>query len=282
MKLHFLISLLLISASAWAHPGVGIVMDSKGNVFYTDLKQVWKIDTQGRKSVAVPNVHTHELYMDAQDNLYGEHLWYNGERLNTWGHYVWKYSADGKIQKVIPDTEGFLKDYSFVRDQQGNMYWAVRETDCQQVVRRDRNGMITQLGNDCMENIRWMTATQDGDVLVVDRYDLKIINRLGQVKTLATQLQQNKRKPALVNEPHLVMGLSVDKEKNVYVAVYGSGEVKKVTPSGKVFTVAETNAGWLPTGVLHTPNGDLWILECSPMNAVRVERITPDGRHSIY
>lgn len=32
----------------WAHPGIGIVMDSKGNVFYTDLKQVWKIDPLGK------------------------------------------------------------------------------------------------------------------------------------------------------------------------------------------------------------------------------------------
>ena len=26
-----------------AHPGIGIVMDDDGNVFYTDLTHVWKI-----------------------------------------------------------------------------------------------------------------------------------------------------------------------------------------------------------------------------------------------
>ena len=29
--------------------------------------------------MAVPNVHTHGLALDARDNLYGEHLWYEGD-----------------------------------------------------------------------------------------------------------------------------------------------------------------------------------------------------------
>ncbi len=53
--------LLLMSATAFAHPGVGIVIDSRGNVFYTDLRQVWRIAADGSKSVAVLNVHSHEL-----------------------------------------------------------------------------------------------------------------------------------------------------------------------------------------------------------------------------
>ena len=65
---------LIVMATIQAHPGVGIVNDSKGNIYYTDLKHIWKIDTLGRKSIAVPHVHSHELYMDEHDNLYGEHI----------------------------------------------------------------------------------------------------------------------------------------------------------------------------------------------------------------
>ncbi len=68
-KLLFLI--ILFPLFGQAHPGVGIVKDSKGNIYYTDLKQVWKI-TKGNKTVVVPDVHTHELYVDQNDNLYGE------------------------------------------------------------------------------------------------------------------------------------------------------------------------------------------------------------------
>jgi hypothetical protein len=116
----------LLCATAEAHPGVGIVMDSRGNVFYTDLSHVWKIAPGGAKSIAVRDVHTHELYIDREGNLYGEHLWYEGDRTKKWGHRVWKLAVDGRLSDVIPAREGFLQNYSFVRDGRGNMYWAER------------------------------------------------------------------------------------------------------------------------------------------------------------
>jgi hypothetical protein len=71
-KYQFSFLLLLFGfQTVFAHPGIGIVKDKKGNIYYTDLKQVWKIDRDGMKSVAVANVHTHELYVDQDDNLYG-------------------------------------------------------------------------------------------------------------------------------------------------------------------------------------------------------------------
>jgi hypothetical protein len=102
-------------------------MDSRGSVYYTDLKQVWKLSPDGSKSVVVPRVHTHELFIDFQDNLYGEHLWYEGEATKTWGHRVWRLAADGTRTDVIPARAGFREDrgdFSFVRDAKGSMYWA--------------------------------------------------------------------------------------------------------------------------------------------------------------
>ena len=48
----------VLAGSAGAHPGIGIVMDRQGTVFYTDLTHVWKIMPDGAKSIAVRNVHT--------------------------------------------------------------------------------------------------------------------------------------------------------------------------------------------------------------------------------
>jgi len=70
----------LFAVVAGAHPSVSIVIDSGGNVYYSDLEQVWRVAPDGSKTVAVPHVHTHELFLDPQDNLYGEHLWYEGGR----------------------------------------------------------------------------------------------------------------------------------------------------------------------------------------------------------
>jgi uncharacterized protein YlbG (UPF0298 family) len=257
-------------------------MDSKGNVFYTDLKQVWKIDIHGSKSVVVPNVHTHELYIDEHDTLFGEHLWYNGETLNTWGHYVWQYSADGTFEKVVPDTEGFRDRYSFVRDHHGNMYWAHRNEVCQKIVKHDRNGIRTKMGDRCMTNIRQITATREGIVYAVDHHDVKQIDRFGRVHVLATKLMEHSLRQASGDEAHQLMGITTDRDENVYVAVYGARQVKKIDRNGNVTTVAQTHTNWSPTGVLTAPNGDLWILECSPTNAVRVERITAAGDRIMY
>ena len=41
-------AIVLVAASAAAHPGIGIVADSRGNIFYTDLKQVWRIAPDGQ------------------------------------------------------------------------------------------------------------------------------------------------------------------------------------------------------------------------------------------
>lgn len=57
-KLFCLLVVLLAGAPAQAHPGSGIVQDGRGNIFFTDLKQVWKITPDGQKSVTPPIIFT--------------------------------------------------------------------------------------------------------------------------------------------------------------------------------------------------------------------------------
>jgi hypothetical protein len=285
MRLIPLVLFLLLGVeNSFSHPGVGIVMDSKGNVYYTDLKQVWKISTKGDKSIVVHSVHTHELFIDQHDNLWGEHLWYNGEAVDTWGHYVWRLSLSpgGRLEKIIPDANGFLTNFSFVHDKLGNMYWADRETTCQKVIRKNKDGSKTTLGNQCMENIRWMTVTDDGIIYLIDLYNLKRVDTQGNVTTIALRLQERNLSQFFVNDVHSIMGISVDHHQNIYASIYSAREVKKITPSGAVSVITQTSIPWSPTGTLVAPNGDLWILEYSVTNAVRVEKITVEGQRIIY
>ena len=277
-----LASFILCSLAAFAHPGVGIVMDSKSNVFYTDLKHIWKINKQGKLTIAVRNVHSHELYLDENDNLFGEHLWYEGEASNKWGHYLWRLSSAGVFEKVIPPTEGFPESYSFVRDDHDHMYRAEGKEPCQHLNRIDQNKKTERFSDDCFQDIRWMTSSLKGNIYLIDHFDLKKIDSNGEVETLAINLNERKLTQFMVNDPHLLMGVWTDKNENAYVAVYGGRMVKKISPDKKVTVVAETSIGWSPTGGLVAPNGDYWLLECSPANSVRVEKITKDGKRIIY
>lgn len=267
----------LAALPAAAHPGIGIVANSKGEVFYTDLKQVWMISRDGKKTIAVPNVHTHELFMDDHDNLFGEHLWYNGERANTWSHYVWRRAAGGKVEKVIPNTEGYLKDYSFVRDHHGRMFWAAGDSNCQTIVQKG-DGHINRLGSDCFDNIRSMYALGDGSLAVVDFQDLKKVDKQGKVTTVAAKMaNRNWDKESSRENQHSVMGVWSDYQNNLYTAVSHLRMVKKFGVDGKEAVAFKTSFPWAPSGGLVDAQGRLWILEFNLLNEVQVERVNTDG-----
>ena len=179
-----LLLLCLSGGTAQAHPGVGIVQDSRGNVFFTDLKQVWKVAPGGKMSVAVPNVHTHELCLDPEDNLCGEHLWSGG---GGWRHRVWCLKGDGSLIEVIPDREGFPRDYSFTHDLAGNMYFADPDEKTA-IKKRSSDGKITTHATADFRTVQRMTATPDGTLFLMDGADLRRVSSDGKVATIATNL----------------------------------------------------------------------------------------------
>lgn len=278
------VSLLLLTLCALplaAHPGVGIVMDSQGNVFYTDLEKVWKITPSGQRSVVVPGVHTHELALDAAGNLFGEHLWYEGDATKKWGHYVWRLAPDGRLSRVIPRTEGFLTHYSFVRDGQGTMYFA--EGDPRTVIRmRKVDGKVILHSAGPFRDIRWMHARPDGSLYVVDGANLRRVRPDGKVQTVSMGLSEKSIALFPVQDHHRVMGLWTDAPGNAYVAVFGGRVVKKVTPDGSVSVVARSAAPWSPTGGVIAPDGSLWLLEYSVQNTARVRRIAKDVKSGTW
>lgn len=265
-----LLLLLATAAPAWAHPGVGIVMDPRGNVFYTDLQHVWRIAPDGRKSIAVRDVHTHELSMDGAGNLFGEDSEYLGG--DRWRHRIWRRAPDGRVTDVIPWRDGFWPEYGFVRDREGGMYWVYCPEQRCVIRKRGGDGRVTTVapGVRWGTRINWLAARPDGSLIVVDGRDLRRIDRGGRLSTLAR------------NVGEMMMGMWVDAQNHVYVAVYGARAVARVAPDGRVTTVARTPAPWAPSGVLVAPNGDLWLLEYSTSNEARVRRVARDGRITVF
>jgi hypothetical protein len=257
---------LVIAAPAVAHPGWGIVQDSHGNIYYTDLAQVWKVAPDGTRTIAVPDVHTHELYLDAQDNLYGEHLWYEGEASDRWGHRVWRLAPDGTIRDVVPATIGFRTWLSFVRDRAGNMYW----NDNGLVRRHAPGGGDAVVSPRRFTDIRSMTVSPAGDVYLIDQGALIRVGADGAVRTLAQHLGESSAALPFVGEHHQLMGLWLDSAGNAYVAVFGNFKVKRIDPAGRVETVARSTFPWSPTGGFVARDGRLWLLEYSVTNDARI------------
>lgn len=277
-----LLILALPLSAALAHPGTGIVRDRQGNVFYTDLHQVWRITPAGRKSIVVPDVHTHELGIDSLGNIYGEDNRYlgSGEGDDRYRHRIWRRSPDGRITNIVPWRMGFWRDYGFVRDRAGAMYWIKCPARRCSMYRRGRAaagaGMKTTIVAKPMQfdrQINWFaaSATEPGVLFLVDGPALRRLDSSGRVTTVATDLGEH------------VMGLWPTADKAVYVAVYGARAVLRVDiADGGVATVARSPAPWGPSGVVVAPDGYMWILEYSTKNEARVRRIAPDGTARIF
>lgn len=292
-----LLFLAVTAGGALAHPGWGIVVDSRGNVFYTDLAQVWKVEPSGKRSVAVAHVHTHALYLDSSDNLFGEHFWYVAEG-EQWWRRVWKLSPDGKLEDVIPSRrlnqdwwEGLAVDFAFVRDSAGNMYWSAGLGKDQMVVmKRAPNGAVTQLAGGPkgdadgqgaaarFTRLDRMAAGPDGSLYVLDGDKLRKVAPGGTVTTLARGLSEKSGSMFAVQPLHYLMGLWTDSVGNVYVANYGARQVKKVGPDGRVTVFLRARFPYAPTGGT-VWRGSAYVLEYMDAAAkARVRRVSAEGK----
>lgn len=267
-----LLALLLLAplAVARAHPGVGIVIDRQGNVFYTDLVHVWRIARDGRKSIAVRDVHTHELFIDSAGNLFGEDSRYQGG--DRWRHRIWRRSPEGRVTDVVPWTAGFWRDYGFTRDGKGAMYW-VQCPDRVCTIRKRMPGRRSEVVAPSVRfanQVNLIAAAHDGSLYVADGRDLRRIRRDGRVETLAPKLGT------------MLMGLTPRPDGSVYVAAWGARAVLRVDSSGTVTTAARSAEPWAPSGIALAADGSLWLLEYSTTNEARVRRIGADGRVTIH
>jgi hypothetical protein len=274
-----LVSLVVVT-TAYAHPGVGIVADSRGNVYFTDLKQVWKVAPDGTQSVAVPAVHSHELCVDAQDNLYGEHYWHDA-RTGAWMRRVWCLKSDGVLTEVLPAREGFLRDYGFVRDREGAMYWVDRG-EKQLLMRRPPDGKSVRHATAEFRQLEWMTVAHDGTLYLMDGGDLLAVSPAGAVTTIAARLSGLDAPPAEVSEKNYHMGMWTDAISRVYVAVARERLVLCAGRGGRPEVVARSLVPWSPSGGTFDRAGNLWLLEYDDHNVMRARRIDRDGQERVF
>ena len=287
MKTFFLLIITAYSmTTVWeikAHPGIGIVIDSQGTVYYTDLVNVWKITPDGMHMIAVRDVHTHELHIDDEDNLYGEHVWYEGEATDKWGHYIWCLTSDGELKKVKKDTEGFPVNNTLVRDCEGATYWAEKIEDREVLKKRTASGIEGLQTEHRFKDIRWIYVPKDRkDIFVVDHLKLKKVTPDGKPITLSDNLKEKRGSKLGVRDMHYVMGLWSDQNEDVYVAVFGARKVKKISLDGQIQTIYESERGWSPNGGLIADDGSMWIMEFSNRNKTRVKRIESSGVETLY
>lgn len=293
---YFFLVFITVVAQSMAHPGWGIVRDSKGNIFFVDVGRniVWKIDTKGSVLKFVSQKHSHELFIDERDNIYGVHVEYD-QRNDRWLSHRWKASPDGRISRLGPQESKHLFEHT---DSRGNTYHFSSDAH-KKFARvhkvnpagdtihfaggtwgdRDGKGFEAQFRN-------FGPAAWDGDSALIFGSG-GILRRLtldGAVTTLAGR-DHGLGDP---DEPRAsgILGIACSNDGSVYAANWEKNVVLRIGRDGTVSRFHYSSMGWSPVGILVSRDtvfvledrmGLSELLRKAGFGGPRVQRISPEG-----
>ena len=226
----FVLVLLVVALPALAHPSWGIVTNAAGDVYFSDLIHVWRID--------------------------------HGTGAVTLAH---RGSDDVHIHEISPDpARGFApgppRGYSVEQDNHRRKETLIRKNG--RVFAGGTWGFADGTGRKArFRNIIGMAAGPGGDLYVIDETAVRRITPAGVVTTVARNLtapDPQTREPFSFGN---LFGLAVTPSRTVYAADFRNRRVLRIAPSGAVSVVLRADPPWTPTGVAVAPNGDLYVME---------------------
>ena len=286
----------LFSEPALAHEGWGIVVDSQGQIYFSDIptNTIWRITRDGKLEAFLSDKHSHALVLGEDGSIYGtqEH---HAAAIGS----VWRIAPDGSVSDLFVPVRDFpLSLHPFIVDRDGNIYSTnsisfPNQSDKTTLLKAQPNGDVTILAGGlrgyrdgrggeaqflAIDGMAWAT---DGSLYVTDGVYVRRVAMDGTVTTLGNG--------ALTSQSYGedLMGLAVSPAGSVYVADYSQRRVLQLMPDGNTRTVLETGLFWSPTGVTKVGE-DLYVLEHLRMPLVilgdlgigayaRVRKISPDG-----
>ncbi len=281
MKRILLTLLLVVLAQTIlvAHPGIGLVFDGKQTIYYTDLEHIWAVDTKnGVSTIFIENVHSHELWLDENGNLFGEHYWFD-EQNNVFKHYIWRSSPEGELEKISDTKIGENDHFSFVR-QSFEVSYSMKEEDNFISIEKttpDTSFTITTLE---LAKPSWLFLLNDSTLLLsglnkIERkkplYQLNLVNN--ELKILLNDLSGSSFPFSLQDDAHHVYGIWEDDLSNKYVALYGARRVIRINSANTIEQVLKTSFFWSPVNGVFDSDNKFWLLESSLTGNVRIRNV---------
>lgn len=273
----------LLPANAAGHPGSGIVVDRRGQVYFLDTGAgVWKIDARGLLT-RVPGPAFHWMALDADDRFAKARLPSGAD---------WEIARSGANPTLL-----LASDFPVAIGRDGNLYYPLFEPSSGlRVLRLTPSGQTSVLANipspTSGEPLRWingLAAAPDGSLYYTENSAIRRITAQGRISTVVADLAPDGCVAIPGNEASgsILRGLDVDVRGTVYVAASGCGSVLKVAPDRKVSTLLQLQGPWSPTAV-NLSGGDLYVLEYLHTAAEdrrawlpRVRKISPDGKTAV-
>ena len=279
-----LVTIAVFSLSIMAHPGSGIVVDRRGEIYFVDTGSgVWKIDSHG-KLTHLPGPMFHWMTIDSDDCFSTAHL---------------PTGARGEVTRVGTNpTLLVASDFPIAIGSNGNLYYPSYTSgsglQLMELTPSDRTTVLTNLaaaGGGDLRYLNGLAAGLDGSLYYSEDNAIRRIGTEGQISTVVANLTL----PTCVSIPGtsrpMLRGLAADSHGTIYVAASGCGSVLKTSARGQVTILHQLLSPWTPTAVA-VLGSDIYVLEYLQMAASmepedrrawlpRVRKITADGRTSI-
>jgi hypothetical protein len=266
--------------AVFAHPGSGIVVDRRGQVYFIDTGQgVWRIDAQGRLAPhGGPNFHW--LAIDTRGRFVKTRL---------------PSTRDAEMKAVGADPTLIVSsDFPVTVGPDDALYYPELGSDGRlRIFRVTPSGAravfatlpaATESGP--LQWLNGIAAGPGGSIYYTENQAVRKITRQGTLSTVAAKVTV----PGCVRPPDweassgsYLRGLDVAANGTVFVAATGCGAVLEIAADGKTRVVLRAEPPWFPTAVA-VGGKDLYVQEYLHTAAEnrrawvpRVKKVSPGG-----
>jgi len=273
--------LCLAPSTLAAHPGTGIVIDQRGNVYFVDMVSgVWKTDRHGVLThLSGPAFH-----------------WLALDEANALAAATLPHGPTGDVVRLGAPTLLLSSDVPIATGPDGSLYYPSRGAPLE-VIRMRPSGatsvvatLSARAGSPALRDLNGIALGPGGSLYYTENDAIRRIDSDGRVSTVAQNISPSKCASVQGIERRdqpLLRGLAVDGAGTVYVAATGCGSVLKVTAAGDVTTLFQGEGEWSPTGVALF-GGAAYVLEFRGAGSddrramvPRVREIAADGKTRI-
>jgi sugar lactone lactonase YvrE len=307
---------LLFASFADAHPGPGIVVNAKGEVYFVDpfRSRIMKFDAAGKMTVFVESKegknlsHLHHLIFDKRGNLYSVS--------DEPGSTVWKITPKAEMTAVYTPADRQDKlclgvnGFPFTIDDDRNLYFVPGSPpNDSRIYKMSSDGKVTDFAGGARGHADGKRDRAQfgllytgcfawgpkGELYLTDTTSVRKIAADGTVTTIAGGpdggYADGAGREAKFDGAH---GVTCDTQGNLYVAEHSNRRIRKITPYGNVTTLAGSGRSGSddgpalkatfkgPVGIAVSREGTIYVLDYSTGDPgpTKVRKISRDGNVS--